>query len=61
MHETDLHLEPNEASDLTPVFTPQVLAEREWDRAFATVLDEAPVEEAIAVVVHEAHAPLDGG
>ena len=58
MDEADLHLEPNEASDLTPVFGPSVLAERHWDLAFATVLDEAPVEEAIAVLVHDAGAPV---
>lgn len=54
--EADLHLEPNEASDLTPVLSPAVLAEHGWDLAFATVLDEAPVEKAIAVLVHEAGA-----
>jgi hypothetical protein len=61
MHETDLHLEPNEASDLTHLFGPEVLAERNWDLAFATVLDEAPVEEAIAVLLHDARAPVDEG
>jgi hypothetical protein len=61
MHEIDLRLEPNEASDLTRVFEPQVLAERDWDIALATVLDEAPVEEAIAVLLHQARAPVDQG
>ena len=56
MHETDLHLEPNEASDLCPVFDPELLAARGWDRAFVTVLDEAPVEEAIVVLGHAADA-----
>lgn len=56
MHETDLHLEPNEASDLSPVFSSEVLADRGWDRALVTVLDEAAAEDAIAVLVHEAGA-----
>ncbi len=53
MHETDLHLEPNEASDLCPVFDPAILERRGWDRAFVTVLDEAPVEGALVVLGHE--------
>jgi hypothetical protein len=61
MDETDLHLDPNEASDLTPLFGPAVLAERGWDMAFATVLDQAPVEEAIAVLVHEVAASVGEG
>lgn len=61
MHETDLHLEPNEASDLTQLFGPQVLAEHDWELALATVLDEAPVEDAIAVLLHDAHAPVGEG
>ncbi|MBA3326998.1 MAG: hypothetical protein H0T43_01685 [Solirubrobacterales bacterium] len=56
MYDSDLHLEPNEASDLCPVFTPDVLRARGWDRAFVTVLDEASAEKAIAVVVHDAGA-----
>jgi len=56
MHETDLHLEPNEASDLCPVFTPDVLRPRGWDRAFMTVLDETSAEEAMALLVHDAGA-----
>lgn len=61
MHESDLHLDPNEASDLSPVFGPEVLRERGWDLAFVTVLDEAPAEGAIAVVAHaEAAAPGEG-
>jgi hypothetical protein len=56
LHQTDLHLEPNEASDLCPVEAPAVLAERGWDRAFATVLDEAHAEDALALLGHEAGA-----
>jgi hypothetical protein len=72
MYETDLHLEPNEASDLCPVFDDAVLRERGWDEALLTVMDEAPAEEALALIVHEAGAthgegwsarrvPLDAG
>jgi hypothetical protein len=56
VHETDLHLEPNEASDLCPVEAPDVLARRGWDRAFVTVLDEAPAENALALLGHAAGA-----
>jgi hypothetical protein len=56
MHESDLRLEPNEASDLCRVFSADVLRARGWDRAFVTVLDEAPAEDAIAVLVHDAVA-----
>ncbi|MEV0289807.1 hypothetical protein AB0H36_37245 [Kribbella sp. NPDC050820] len=59
MHETDLHLEPNEASDLCLVFGPDVLDRHGWDRAFVTVLDEATAEDALALLVHTAGAPLD--
>jgi hypothetical protein len=61
MHEADLHLEPNEASDLTPLFGPQVLAERKWGLALATVLDESPVEDAIAVLLHDVGASVAEG
>ena len=37
MHETDLHLEPNEASDLCPIEAPDLLARRGWDRALAGI------------------------
>ena len=61
MHETDLHLEPNEASDLCPVDAPAVLERRGWDRAFVTVLDEAHAEDALALLGHDAGAePGDG-
>ncbi|MDQ4071513.1 MAG: DUF4185 domain-containing protein [Actinomycetota bacterium] len=52
MHVTDLHLEPNEASDLCGLRSESLRADRGWDRAFVTVLDEAPAEEAIAVLGH---------
>jgi hypothetical protein len=59
MHETDLHLEPNEASDLCRVFGPDILSRHGWDRAFVTVLDEATAEDALALLVHTDGAPLD--
>ncbi|MGW6195856.1 hypothetical protein ACWF0M_06880 [Kribbella sp. NPDC055110] len=61
MHATDLHLEPNEASDLCRVFTPDVLARHGWDRAFVTVLDETAAEDALALLVHAAGTALDEG
>ncbi|WP_410790700.1 hypothetical protein [Kribbella sp. C-35] len=61
MHATDLHLEPNEASDLCRVFSPDVLARHGWDRAFVTVLDETTAEDALALLVHSAGAALDEG
>ncbi|GAA1700383.1 hypothetical protein GCM10009745_53990 [Kribbella yunnanensis] len=61
MHETDLHLDPNEASDLCRVFGPDELARRGWERAFVTVLDEATAENSIALLAHAAGAPLDEG
>jgi hypothetical protein len=61
MHETDLHLEPNEASDLCRVFGPDILARHGWDRAMLTVLDEANAEDALALLVHEADCPLEDG
>jgi len=61
VHETDLHLEPNEASDLCLLEVPQLLERRGWDRAFVTVLDEASAEECIALLGHQAGAePGDG-
>jgi hypothetical protein len=61
MHETDLHLEPNEASDLCRVLTDGVRARHGWDRAMLTVLDEANAEDALAMLVHTAGFPLDDG
>ena len=54
MHETDLQLSPNEASDLSRVFNPETLAAQGWDRAFATVLDEASAEDALALLDEQA-------
>jgi len=61
MHQTDLRLEPNEASDLCRVFGPEILDRHGWDRAFATVLDEAPAEESLALLVHAAGTRLGRG
>jgi hypothetical protein len=54
MHETELRLVPGHASDLCPLLAPEVLTRHGWDRAFVTVLDEAPVEDAIVVLGHGA-------
>jgi hypothetical protein len=56
MHETDLDLDPNEASDLCRLEASGLLDRRGWDRAFLTVLDEAPAEECVAVLGHEREA-----
>jgi hypothetical protein len=56
-----LHLEPNEASDLATIDEPGLLAAEGWDLAYLTVLDEGRVEDCIAVLGHEAGAPLDSG
>ena len=56
MHETNLELDPNEASDLCRLQAPGLLERRGWDRAFLTVLDEAPAEECVAVLGHERDA-----
>lgn len=61
MRDIDLHLDPNEASDLCPVLGEEALAARGWDRAFVTVLDETRVEKAIALVVHDATAGEEDG
>ena len=52
MEATDLTLEPNEASDLAPVFDAATLERLGWDRAFLTVLDDAPAEKAMAILAH---------
>ena len=57
MHETDLHLEPNEASDLTIIGA----ANPGWDLTMLTVLDEANAEDALALLLHEEGCPLDEG
>jgi hypothetical protein len=57
----DLHLEPNEASDLAEVHEPGLLEAHDWDRAFLTVLDEGPVEDCIALLGHTAGAELTDG
>jgi len=57
----DLKLKPNEASDLTQVHEPGLLAAHGWDAAFLTVLDEGAVEDCVAVLGHDAGAePTDG-
>ncbi|WP_132150252.1 hypothetical protein [Kribbella antiqua] len=43
------------------MFGAEVLSRHGWDRAFVTVLDEATAEDALALLVHAAGAPLDEG
>ena len=61
MIETDLHLEPNEASDLCRVFDDAARARHGWDRAFVTVLDEASAEDSLALLLHADGTGLDEG
>ena len=61
MEEADLRLEPNEASDLAPLFHEDARRRLGWDRVFATVLDEASAEDSIAVIGHRAGASLQRG
>jgi hypothetical protein len=58
----------NEASDLLPIQTPEVLAAHDARRAFWTVLDEGTVEQCVALLVERAdgtwtahHAAFDAG
>lgn len=60
MHAIDLHIEPNEASDLARL-DDALLAGTGWDIALATALDEAPAEESLALLVHEAGAGAEDG
>jgi len=46
----DLTVGVNEASDLLPVHSSELLAARGWRRAFWTTLDEGPVEECVALL-----------
>jgi hypothetical protein len=39
LHGVDLHLEPNEASDLAEVHEPGLLEAHGWDHTYLTVLD----------------------
>jgi hypothetical protein len=57
----DLHLHPNEASDLAEVHEQGLLAAHDWDRTFLTVLDEGSVEDCVALLAHEAGAGLTDG
>ena len=53
----ELTIGGNEASDLLPVGSPELLAALDARRAFWTVLDEGPVDECLALLVE----PRDGG
>jgi len=57
----DLQLAPNEASDLLPVHEPGLLAAEGWDLACLTALDEGRVEDCVALLGHDAGAPLGEG
>ena len=55
MHLVELTVAGNEASDLLRVHDPELLAELEAESAFWTVLDEGPVEQCLALLVHSQH------
>lgn len=57
----DLHLEPNEASDLCPLDDREILEGNGWDLAYVTVLDDTAVEEAVALLGHQAGAAITEG
>lgn len=52
LHTVDLDLHPNEASDLLPVESDELLRAHGWHLAFWTVLDEGCVEDSLAVIGH---------
>lgn len=52
----DLERSGNEASDLLPVENDALLGAHGWERGFWTVLDEAYVEDSVAVLGHRAGA-----
>ncbi|MEV1289026.1 hypothetical protein [Micromonospora sp. NPDC049679] len=56
-HPVELTVAGNEASDLLPVRSPELLAAYGARRAFWTVLDEGPVEQCLALLVQR----RDGG
>lgn len=58
LHAVDMHLEPNEASDLCPFENREVLERNGWDLAYITVLDETSVEQAIVLLGHRTGEPL---
>jgi len=57
----DLHLEPNEASDLCLLDDPETVEGNGWDLAYVTVLDDVAVEEAVVVLGHQAGAAISDG
>lgn len=50
LHTVELAVGGNEASDLLPVLSPELLAAHGARRAFWTVLDEGPVEQCLALL-----------
>lgn len=68
LHCVDLSVAGNEASDLLPVHSPEVLAAYAGRRAFWTVLDEGPIEDCLALLVERTdgswrahHVVVDAG
>jgi hypothetical protein len=66
LHTAELTVAANEASDLLPVLSPEVLAAHGARRGFWTVLDEGPVEGSLALLVERDrwmahHLAVDAG
>ena len=61
VHEVDLHLAPNEASDLAAVPAGVLPADLGWDAAFVTVLDEGSAHESVALLGHASGHPFAEG
>lgn len=57
----ELHLDPNEASDLCPLEDPEVVEGNGWDAAYVTVLDDTVVEDAVVVLGHQAGGGITEG
>lgn len=56
-----LQLEPHEASDLCRLDDRETLERNGWDLAYVTVLDDTAVEEAVAVLGHQAGGEITEG
>lgn len=57
----DLRLPDREAFDLLPVRDERLLAARDWDMAFYSVLDEGCLEDSIVRIGHRSGAPVGDG
>jgi CHAD domain-containing protein len=56
LRELEVEIDPNEASGMSPLTAPAVLAAHGWDQAFWVILDDVPVDAGIVAVGHRADA-----